>query len=127
MKSCVVTLLFLLVSISCKDDSTRINKSKIIPREDFIEILVNIHLTDVMIAGSTNYKRYEPSDTVDIYGSIFEKYGITKSEFDTTVAMYTRQPDVYIKVYDEVLLKLNYRLDTLKNNIPRFSGVAIEE
>ncbi len=121
-------LAFLFAALlSCKDDLTKIKKRVIIPREKFVEILVGIHLTDVITTGSSYYRIYEPGDTVDLYASIFEKYQVTKAEFDTTVAMYIRQPEVYLKVYDEVLLKLNYMLDTLKNNNPLFSREAIEE
>jgi hypothetical protein len=107
--------------LSCQDDITRIRKSEIIPRDKFVEILIGIHLTDVITTGSSYYRMYEPVDTVDLYSELFKKYNITKAEFDTTVAMYIRQPDVYLKIYDEVLLKLNYMLDTLKNNEPLFS------
>jgi hypothetical protein len=120
------TFLFALF-LSCKDDFTKINKRGIIPREKFVEILADIHLIDVM-AGSPSYSRkYEAGDTVDLNQAVFDKYNVTKIDFDSTVAMYVRQPEVYIKVYDEVLLKLNYMLDTMKNNNPKFSnGAEIE-
>ena len=127
MKRLIILFLVLLSMLSCKDDVTKINNRNLIPRKKFIEILVNIHLADVLASGQNNYRKYEPSDTVDIYGSIFQKYDVTKAEFDSTVVMYIRQPEVYLKVYDEVLLKLNYILDTLKKNNPKFINEAIEE
>ena len=66
------------------------------------------------------YNIYSSQDTVDTYGGIFEKYGYTKAEFDTTVANYSRQPELYERVYNEVLMKLNYMLDTLQSNDPMF-------
>jgi len=107
--------------LSCQDDITRIRKKELIPRDKFVEILIGIHLTDVITTGSSYYRMYQPVDTVDLYSELFKKHNVTKAEFDTTVAMYIRQPDVYLKIYDEVLLKLNYMLDTLKNNDPQFS------
>jgi hypothetical protein len=120
------TFLFAIL-LSCRDDFTRINKRGIIPREKFVEILADIHLMDVM-SGSPSYSRkFEAGDTVDLNQAVFDKYNVTKIDFDSTVAMYIRQPEVYIKVYDEVLLKLNYMLDTLKNKNPQFStGEQIE-
>jgi hypothetical protein len=124
----ILTILFLLFAlISCKDDITRMNKRNLIPREKFVNILVDMHLTDVITSGNSYYRRYEPGDSLDLYNAIFEKYHTSKSMFDSTVSMYTRRPDVYLKVYDEVLLKLNYILDTLKKNTPKFSKELIEE
>jgi hypothetical protein len=124
----ILALAFVLAALlSCKDDLTKIRKGDIIPREKFVEILVRIHITDMITSGSSFFRTYEPGDTVDLYASVFERYNVTKADFDSTVAMYTRQPEVYLKVYDEVLLKLNYMLDTLKNNNPQFSKEAIEE
>jgi len=123
-----LALTFLIASLlSCKDELTKINKKNLIPREELVEILVGIHMADVMTNGLNFSRKYEPGDTIDLYLSIFEKHHVTRVQFDSTVAMYIRQPDVYLKVYDEVLLKLNYMLDTLKNNNPQFSRKAIEE
>jgi len=124
----ILALTFLLAAIlSCKDDLTRINKRDLIPRDKFVEILIGIHLTDVITTGSSYYRMYDATDTVDLYEELFRKHNVTKAEFDTTVAMYIRQPEVYLKVYDEVLLKLNYMLDTLKNNDPLFSKENVEQ
>lgn len=118
MKKLFAFLFFLAILASCQDDLTKINSSKTIPREKFVNILVEMHIMDV-ITGNPRYSRkFDASDSLDIYGSIFEKYHVSKALFDTTVAMYVRQPDVYLKVYDEVLLKLNYMQDTLRDNIP---------
>ncbi len=121
-------LLFLIAALlSCKDDLTKIKKKDLIPREKFIEILIGIHMTDVVISGSEYFRKYKPEDTLEVYAELFEKHQVTKAEFDSTVSMYIRQPDIYLKVYDEVLLKLNYMLDTLKNNDPQFPNDATLE
>lgn len=123
-----LALAFLLAALlSCRDDLTKINKKNLIPKEEFVNILVGIHMIDVMSNGPNFTRKFEPGDTIDLNQAILEKYHVTRAQFDSTVSMYIRQPDVYIKIYDEVLLKLNYMLDTLKNNNPKFSREAIEE
>jgi len=118
----IIALSFLFAALlSCKDDITKINHKGIIPRKDFVEILADIHLVDALTEGPEFNSKFESSDSVILYGAIFKKYNVTQAEFDSTVSMYVRQPKVYMKVYDEVLLKLNYMLDTLKNNEPKFS------
>lgn len=124
----ILALLFLCVAIyACKDDFTKIKNKNLIPREDFVEILVGIHIADVLTSGPYFSRKIEAGDTVEINQSILKKYNVTKAQFDSTVAMYIHQPDIYNKVYDEVLLKLNYRLDTLKKNNPQFTSEATEE
>ncbi len=122
------SILFLLAAlIACTDDFTKINKKGILPREKFVDVLVGIHIMDVLTNGPAFTRKFEPGDSVVLNQAVFDKYGITRSEFDSTVAMYIRQPDIYLKVYDDVLLKMNYMLDTLKQNTPKFSNQAIEE
>ncbi len=112
--------------LSCKEDFTTINKRKMIPREKFVEMLTDIHMVDVLTVGPAFTRKYQPDDSLDIYGSVFKKYNVTKADFDSTVAMYIRQPEIYLKVYDEVLLKLNYMLDTLRDTKPVFTKEDIE-
>ncbi len=59
------------------------------------------------------FRKYNQRDSLDLYSNIFEKHRISKADFDSTVAAYTRRPDLYKEIYDEVLLKLNMRLDKL--------------
>jgi hypothetical protein len=66
------------------------------------------------------FRKYEAVDSVDLYSAIFEKYGVTKADFDSTVSNLSRQPEMYMEIYDEVILELNYRLDTLRENEPIF-------
>jgi len=127
MQKIIAISFFIAALLSCKDDITKINKRGIIPEEDFIEILAGIHLIDAITEGPDFNSRFEVGDSVILYGAIFEKYNVTKVQFDSTVNMYIRQPDVYLKVYDKVLLKLNYMLDTLRNNDPKFSNEIPEK
>jgi len=122
MQKLIAISFFIAAFLSCKDDITKINKKGIVPEKDFIEILAGIHLIDAITEGPGFNSRFEASDSVILYGAIFEKYNVTMAQFDSTVSMYIRQPDVYLKVYDKVLLKLNYMLDTLRNNDPKFSN-----
>lgn len=118
----IISILIVFISLaSCKDDLTRMKKKNLIPKDTFVEILAGIHLADILSNGSEFTRKFEASDTVELNQFVFDKYHVTRAQFDSTVAMYTRQPEVFLKLYDEVQLKLNYMLDTLKNNEPQFS------
>ena len=115
-----ILILFLLIFTSCSDDPTKIREKDVIKREKFVDILADIHIMDAITNGPGYFRKYEARDSVDLYTPIFEKYGVTKAEFDTTISVYTRRPDLFIEIYDEVILELNFRLDTLRENDPRF-------
>lgn len=119
----LLSFIFLIVS-SCADDAMKFNKRDVIEREKFIDILSDIHLMDAITNGTGYFRKYEPTDSLDLYSSIFSKYGVTKAEFDTTVSNYSRRPDLFMKVYDEVILQFTIRVDELEKLDP---DIGIEE
>jgi len=40
------------------------------------------------------------------YDSLFAKYGITREIFDTTILWYAHHPEIYQRVHDSVLARL---------------------
>lgn len=107
--------IILLTFLSCSDDPTKFKSRKIIDREEFIEILIDIHLMDAVSNDPDYFRKYRDIDSIDLYSQIFEKHHVTQALFDSTVSAYTRRPDLYKEVYDEVLLKLNMQLDELRD------------
>jgi len=114
-------IIIFLILTSCSDDPAKIRNRDLIERDKFINILTDMHIMDAITNDPKYFRKFDASDSVDIYSSIFEEYEVTKAEFDSTVSAYSKQPDAYLKIYDEVILELNYRLDTLKENEPRFN------
>jgi hypothetical protein len=127
MKRIFAFFFILMALLSCKDDLTKIKKKDLLPRQVFVNILADIHLADVITNGPEFTRKYEPGDTLDLNLMVFDKYHVTRAQFDSTVAMYVRQPDVYMKVYDDVMLKLTYMLDTLRDNNPQFTNMSPQE
>ena len=109
--SSFLLLIFLSLSLSCSNDPTRISQKDMIERDVFVDILVDMHILDAISNESEFYRKFSPEDSLDLYGKIFEKYNVTKVEFDSTVSAYTRRSDLYKEVYDKVLLKINVRID----------------
>jgi hypothetical protein len=111
--------LFLIVFLSvlflqaCSDDPTKIKNKDLIKKDEFTEILIDIHLMDAITNSPGYFRKYDQNDSLDLYSNIFKKHNVTKAVFDSTVVSYTRRPDIYKEIYDEVLLKLNMRLDKL--------------
>ena len=106
-------ILFSLLFFSCGKDVTRMNRKNLIKKEDFVDILVEMHMIDAITNQPEYYRKYEDVDSIDLYGPIFQKYGYDKADFDSTWHNYSRRQDLYLEIYDQVMLELNYELDRL--------------
>ena len=109
-------ILFLLLSlmlvtlVGCST-KTEINGKEFVPRDELVDMLVDLHLVDGMTNDRKFYRSYEDVDSVDLLGPILEKYHVSKQMFDTTMYEYSRYPEIFDKVYNDVLTKLNIMLD----------------
>jgi len=127
MQRTVIFILLVVMLSFCSDEFSRFHRRHTIPRNKFVAILSEIHIMEAITGKSEYYRKYSSKDTLDIYIHIIEKYGYTREEFDSTVASYSRSPERYEKVYNEVLMKLNYMLDTLRKNDPQFQHDQMED
>lgn len=91
-----------------------IKKKYLLDRETFVNLLIDIHLA-YAIQGSPEYhgisRKY---DSIDIHSVIFNKYGVEKAAFDSTMSYYTKKPEDLVKIYDEVIMRLNQLQDSVK-------------
>ncbi len=119
-KRLFIGILVALALLACSREKTGVSGKGIIPRSKFVNILVDIHMMDAITNSPEFYRKFDPKDSVDVHTEIFKKYDVTRAEFDSTFVAYTRHPEAYIKVYDDVILKLNLKMDSLKDNKPSF-------
>jgi hypothetical protein len=113
MPSRILLLLFsfmLASSVGCSK-KTEITGKDFIPRDELVDLLVDLHLVDGITNDRKFYRNYEGVDSVDLLGPILEKYQVSKQMFDTTMYQYSRHPEIFDQVYNEVLTKLNIMLD----------------
>ena len=93
----------------------QISGKAFIPREELVDILVEIHLIDGITNDRKFYRRYDGVDSIDLLGPILEKHGVTVQMFDTTMFEYTRYPVLLDQVYNDVIMKLNIMMDENDN------------
>ena len=104
-------LIFLLAAgYSGCNRNKAITGKEFIPREVLIDILVDLHLVDGITNDRKFHRRYD-ADSIDVINPVFEKYHIDRAMFDTTMAVYSRYPELLDEIYNEVLIKLNVMLD----------------
>jgi hypothetical protein len=114
---------------SCKGERHKY----IIPRKKFISVLVDIHLADaigseildaspwsthmvnvfaepsdanVASSGDTSDAKPVMIDSTSLYLSVFNKHGVTRAQFDSTIKYYSNHPDDFLKIYSEVTARL---------------------
>lgn len=120
MRLRLILILTLLTALSCSDDPTKVRAKHVIKKEKVVDILADIHIMDAITNGPGYFRKYNANDSVDLYSAIFDKYGVDKADFDSTISYYSKKPELFLEIYDEVILELNYRLDTLRENEPKF-------
>lgn len=103
-------ILILVFTISCiKSDKV---PDYVIPKEDMINIIRDIHLTDGMLTVSDIRRDLAREDTVNYYDAIFESYGYKRADFDTSIYYYSKEINTFDEIYKEVLNQLN-EMETL--------------
>ena len=102
-----LTLIFL---VGCSK-KTEISGKEFVPRENLVDMLVDLHLVDGITNDRKFYRAYEDVDSVDLLRPILEKYQVSQQMFDTTMYEYSRYPEILDQVYNDVLTKLNIMLD----------------
>lgn len=80
---------------------------KVIPQKDMVSILAKIHIVEASIKASDATRDYFKKDTIDIYGKTIESFGYSKSQFDSSLAFYSKDPKVLDDIYDKVINNLS--------------------
>ena len=95
----------MLVLPSCKSKN-KIKGKYIIPEDKLVEVLVEIHIADGVAYTARALQHSSVFDTMSYRKYIFEKYDITKMEFDTTISAYAHNPNKFDELYEEVINEL---------------------
>jgi hypothetical protein len=85
----------------------------LIPPKKFVNVLVDIHLADGIAVENMSHPTLARLDSASLYGSVFNKYGVTRPMFDSTMSYYTEHPDDFQKIYNKVTAKLKRMEDEL--------------
>jgi|GEM_PF-534785 len=112
-------LFFTLTFIGC---SSLKRENEILPKDDFINILVDLHMLDAYTTDYSTKKMTGVIDSLTVYTSLFEKYNTNKKVFDSTLSWYTLHPKKLSEVYDEVFGKINRINQDLKDKSSLFKN-----
>lgn len=103
MKHLISTLFFTL--ILCAVVSCDKAPSGVIPESKMEKLIVDLGLADAYI--ESHFDEFpDDSSRLVLKQSVFMKYGITPEMYDTSLVWYARNMDVYLKVYDNAIGRL---------------------
>lgn len=101
-------LLFSFSFLACQN-----NLNAPIAEEKLIDILVDVHTAEALT--ESEIQRVRDSMTPIYYAQIYKKHGVTKTDFDSTMVVYTHNPERFDSVYSKVLRIINTQRDSLHN------------
>ena len=95
----------LLITIACKDKKVR--PENLLPREDFVNILTDVHLTDALLE-----QNGLQGDSLVIFNKanfdqILKNYKASRKTFNATYAFYIQNPDDFDLIYLDIVNKLS--------------------
>lgn len=101
-----ICLLFICIACSKSNNVDVVIPEYVIPKEKFVTILTDCYLgegaTSINVKGVTG----EKFDSTYLFNPL-KDHQITKAEFDTSLAFYTKNPILLKSMFDEVLEKLS--------------------
>ena len=112
----ILTTLFLLLTSGCGEQK-QIKGKEFVPRDVMVDMMIEIHLLDGITNDVKYYRRYNPQDSIDLYGSVYEKYNTDRDAFDLTILEYSKFPKLMDELYDEILMELNMMQDLLDKEV----------
>ncbi len=97
--------LFCLISFfSCKNEG-----NAPLSADTFASILTDIHIAEAAAEGEFSVTK--DSLLKIYYGQILKKHNASSADFDSTMAVYSRQPVVFDSLYSDVLRRIG-KIDT---------------
>ncbi len=102
------------ISFSGCSREKKITGKEFIPKSVLVKVIVDIHLMDGITNDMSYYHKYNPGDSIDLYGPIFDKYNVDREMFDRTIREYSKYPQLLDEVYDQVLMELKLLQDKIE-------------
>ncbi len=103
-----ILFLFLLsiVVVGCRP-------SGVLSPDEMRDILYELHRADGAIQAA-GYNYSHDQEVAGYYKNILDKYGITQAEFDSSLVWYTDNPQIFNKIYPQVMERLDADFENAK-------------
>ncbi len=101
MRSILLLLLTSLLMVACTS-----RPNGVLSKKEMINLLVEIHKSEAYVQVHNGQFHNDSLKRV-MEQSIYERYGVTKEEVDSSLSWYVHHADEYVKIYDGVIAELS--------------------
>lgn len=110
---CLAVLIFLLSFCAAKENNEVEAPKEILSKEVFTKLLTDYALAESAANMNIKNATLQRLDSVYAFNPLAE-HNIRKSQYDSAIAFYSSRPDLYKKIYEDVLVALS-ELQTKRN------------
>jgi hypothetical protein len=115
MKYKWLIIFMVLLAFSC--GNAKLPKG-ILPKDKMVAILVDQHLAEVIFNQRFAIGVKDENAMENLYLSILKKYKVDEKVFEESTFYYSKHPNLYKPIYDEVLNRLNEMQVKVKQEDP---------
>jgi hypothetical protein len=83
-----------------------LSADSVIPREEMIRVLADVHLVEASLNFQKNRRENIPLLTHDYYQWLYRKYHMSAKRFRDNLSYYKTDPENFSKMYEEVVKNL---------------------
>ncbi|MFP4447779.1 MAG: DUF4296 domain-containing protein [Bacteroidales bacterium] len=106
----IIIIATLIITAACSNKSEK----KVIPRDDFTEILVDVHLMDGLTSFSEYRKGMAQTDSIEYLEAVLKHHGYNKTQYDSSLVYYSKDLRRFDRIYQDVIERLN-QMETKAN------------
>jgi hypothetical protein len=108
IKKYLLVFTFLWLANSCKSTSDNV-PDNLLGKDSMITVLIDVHIADAA-ANLSSFNQHElPPDKEKLFREVYSKHGLTKAKFDSSFIFYSQHPELFEKIYEEVIIGLSKR------------------
>jgi hypothetical protein len=121
-KKILLPFLLLIIIFSCNSNRMKV-PDYVVDEDKLVPLLVDIHLTDALLNKERKPQKEKYDKALMMYPSVLLKHNINRADFDSTIRFYSKYPEEFALIYDEVLRELSMR----EGDIQKTSGIEEED
>lgn len=111
----VIAALFML---ACSSEETVSAPDNLIPEDQFVDILVDVHLIEGAVGHVGRLEGTSIDQTYGMYRAVFEEHGVTLESFQASFEYYESDLETMSSIYDRVYTQMVFIQDELKYQAP---------
>jgi hypothetical protein len=118
-KFLILFLSAVVLAAGCVETEIREKPETVLPEAKMIEVLTAIQLIEGAISKKILDKNVTKKESPLYYQQAFDKYKITRQQFEESIAYYTENPEEMKAIYEKVLVELSKIKAELQNSTPQ--------